>query len=258
MNRRLLVLLSGAAVCLAAEPLEKFDFAGRMAALHVPGASVAIIDGYRIVWAHGYGVMEFGSSNQVTPDTRFQAASISKPVAALAALKLVEEGKLSLDEDVNRKLKSWKVPENEFTREEKVTLRRLLSHSAGLTVHGFPGYDVDEKLPAVPQILDGMKPANTAAVRVDITPGTKSRYSGGGITVMQLLMTDVTGRTFPELMQALVLARIGMQHSTYQQPLPDESAESAATGHRENGDKIHGRWHIYPEMAAAGLWTTPT
>ncbi len=259
MNRRLLVLLcASATLCPAAEPLENFDFSARMRALHIPGASVAIVDGYRVVWARGFGVMEAGSTAQGTPETRFQAASISKAVAAMAALKLVEEGKLTLDEDVNYRLKSWKVPQNEFTREEKVTLRRLLSHSAGLTVHGFPGYDTDDKLPSVPQILDGVKPANTAAVRVDIKPGTQSRYSGGGITVMQILMIDVTGRPFPEVMQALVLSRIGMQHSTYQQPLPQDLSAAAASGHRQNGDKIHGRWHVYPEMAAAGLWTTPS
>lgn len=258
MMRRFPAWLAAAAVCACAAPLDKFDFAGRMRAQHVPGVSIAIIDGYRIVWAHGYGFVEAGSSQPVTPETRFQAASISKPVAAMAALKLVEEGKLSLDEDVNGKLKSWKIPENEFTREEKVTLRRLLSHSAGLTVHGFPGYDVDDKLPTIPQVLDGLKQANTAPVRVDIKPGSKSRYSGGGITVMQLLMMDVTARQFPALMQALVLSRIGMTHSTYQQPPPEDWKASAATGHGENGEKIHGGWHVYPEMAAAGLWTTPS
>src|SRR6201987_4852087 len=97
-------------------------------------------------------------------------------------LALVQEGKLSLDEDVNQKLKSWKVPENEFTREQKVTLRRLMSHSAGLTVHGFPGYAVDEPIPTLTQIFNGEKPANTAPIRVDFVPGTKDRYSGGGIT----------------------------------------------------------------------------
>jgi CubicO group peptidase (beta-lactamase class C family) len=252
MNFRLVGLLAGVATaCLSADPLDKFDFAARMAALHVPGASIAIIDGYRIVWAKGFGA-------GITPETRFQAASISKPVAAMAALKLVEQGKLSLDEDVNVKLKSWKVPENEFTKQDKVTLRRLLSHSAGLTVHGFAGYDVSAPLPTLPQILDGAKPANSAPVRVDIKPGTVSRYSGGGITVMQLLMTDVTGTPFPQLMESMVLSKVGMRRSTYQQPLPDALKREAAVGHDQNGKAIQGDWHVYPEMAAAGLWTTPS
>jgi CubicO group peptidase (beta-lactamase class C family) len=252
MSFRLLPLLAGlvaAGVC--AEPLQKFDFAGRMGALHVPGVSVAVIDGYRIVWARGFGA-------GISPETRFQAASISKPVAAMAALKLVELGKLSLDEDVNAKLKSWKVPENEFAQREKVTLRRLLSHSAGLTVHGFAGYDVSDNLPTLVQVLDGLPPANSAAVRVDIKPGTESRYSGGGLTIMQLLMMDVTGTQFPQLMETTVLSKVGMLHSTYQQPLPETWKPSAAIGHDQQGKEIHGGWHIYPEMAAAGLWTTPS
>jgi CubicO group peptidase (beta-lactamase class C family) len=252
MNLRLLPLLGAlvaAGVC--AQPLEKFDFAGRMDALHVPGVSAAIIEGYRIVWARGFGA-------GISPETRFQAASISKPVAAMAALKLVEDGKLSLDEDVNARLKSWKVPENEFTQQEKVTLRRLLSHSAGLTVHGFAGYDASGKLPTLVQILDGLPPANSAAVRVDIKPGTESRYSGGGLTIMQLLMMDVTGTPFPQLMESVVLSKVGMAQSTYRQPLPDSWKPNVASGHDQEGKVIHGGWHIYPEMAAAGLWTTPS
>jgi CubicO group peptidase (beta-lactamase class C family) len=155
-------------------------------------------------------------------------------------------------------LKTWKVPENEFTKEKKVTLRGLLSHSAGMTVHGFPGYAVDAPTPTLVQILNGEKPANTAAIRVDIEPGSRWRYSGGGYTVMQLLLMDVTGKSFPELTRELVFAPAGMRQSTYENPLPKSLESSAATAHRPSGDKVKGRWHIYPEMAAAGLWTTPS
>ncbi|HZS08089.1 MAG TPA: serine hydrolase [Blastocatellia bacterium] len=230
----------------------------RMAQLKVPGVSVAVINDGKIEWAKGYGVVEAGGTQPVTVETMFQAASISKPVATMAALRLVEEGRLSLDEDVNQRLKSWKVPDNEFTKEKKVTLRRLASHSAGLTVPGFPGYAVDKEIPTAVQILDGEKPANTAPVRVDIPVGSKWRYSGGGITVMQLLMTDVTGKSFPDLMRELVLSKIGMTHSTYQQPLPKEMTGKAAVAHRLDGTPVIGKWHVYPEMAAAGLWTTPS
>jgi hypothetical protein len=179
-------------------------------------------------------------------------------VAALAALHLSQYVNYTLDENVNDKLKSWKVPESEHTRTEKVTLRRLMSHSAGMTVHGFPGYDVEEPLPTLVQILDGEKPANTAPVRVDIVPGTKTRYSGGGVTVEQLLLMDVTGKAFPDLVRETVLERIGMTDSSYAQPLPPAWAERTATGTRADGQTVHGRWHVYPEMAAAGLWTTAT
>jgi len=229
-----------------------------MALYNVPGLSIAIVDGYRITEARAYGVTDAASRTPVTTRTLFQAGSISKPVAAAAALYLVEHGLLALDDDVNVKLKSWKVPENEYTRAEKVTLRRLMSHSAGLTVHGFPGYDVDEPLPTLVQVLDGEKPANTPPVRVDIVPGTKTRYSGGGVTVEQLLLMDVTGKPFPELMRETVLEKIGMNDSSYAQPLPPDWAERTATGTRADGTPVHGRWHVYPEMAAAGLWTTPT
>ena len=223
-----------------------------------PAMSIAVIDHYKVVDVKAYGVVGAGSNIPVTTRTLFQAGSISKPVAATAALHLVEQSKLSLDEDVNQKLKTWKVPENEFTKTEKVTLRRLMSHSAGLTVHGFPGYDVDAPLPNIVQVLNGEKPANTAPIRVDVVPGTIARYSGGGITIEQLMMTDVTGKAFPDLMRETVLDKIGMNDSSYEQPLPTARAAMTAGGTNIDGKGVHGKWHIYPEMAAAGLWTTPT
>lgn len=232
--------------------------ADRMKHYKVPGVSVAVVNDGKIEWAKGYGMTEAGGASPVTAETMFQAASISKPVAAAGALALVEKGLLSLDEETNAKLKSWKVPDSDFTKEQKVTLRRLASHSAGLTVHGFRGYANDEAVPTTVQVLDGQKPANSAAVRVDILPSSRWRYSGGGITVMQLLMTDVTGKQFPALMRELVLDKIGMQNSTYEQPLPADKGARVATGHRSNGEMVKGKWHTYPEMAAAGLWTTPT
>lgn len=232
--------------------------ADRLKFYNVPGVSVAVINDGKLEWAKGFGVTEAGGSMPVTADTMFQAASISKPVAAMGMLTLVERGLLNLDEEANAKLKSWKVPDNDFTKEQKVTVRRLVSHSAGLTVHGFRGYAANEAVPTTVQVLDGQKPANSAPVRVDILPGSLWRYSGGGITVMQLLMTDVTGKPFPALMRELVLGQIGMKNSTYEQPLPAEYALRAASGHRSNGELIKGKWHTYPEMAAAGLWTTPS
>src|SRR5713226_8710577 len=236
----------------------RMDLSQLMKLYNVPGLSIAVIDDYKIVWAKGYGVTETGSRTPVTAETLFQAGSISKPVAATGALYLVEHGKLALDENVNEKLKTWKVPENKFTKNEKVTLRRLMSHTAGLTVHGFPGYDVNEPLPTLVQIFNGEKPANTAAIHVDILPGTKEVYSGGGVTIEQQLMMDVTGKAFPTLMRELVLDKLGMADSSYEQPLPPARAAMTASGTYADGRVVHGRWHIYSEMAAAGLWTTPT
>jgi CubicO group peptidase (beta-lactamase class C family) len=244
-------------VLIKGAPPATMTLAGRMQFYKVPGFSVAVINEGRVEWARGYGVKEAGKNDPVTTETMFQAGSISKPVAALAVMRLVQDGKLDLDEDVNRKLTSWRVPENEFTKEQKVTLRRLLSHSAGLTVHGFPGYAVDAPVPTVAQVLDGAKPANTEAVRVDTVPGTLWRYSGGGYTIMQQLLIDVAKKPFPEIMHQTVLAPLSLKHSTYEQPLPTSFVAMAATAHN-NGQPIKGRWHVYPEMAAAGLWTTPT
>ena len=235
--------------------------AARMRALNVPAVSVAVVDSGRIVWAKAYGVVDTSTrrpATPATPATRFQAASMSKPVGSMAALRLVEEGKLSLDADINAALKSWKLPANDFTNGTFVTLRMLLTHTGGLTVHGFPGYAAGAPVPTVPQILDGAPPANTPAVRVNAKPGSIWRYSGGGMTIAQLLMTDVTNESYPALVRRLVLAPARMTSSGYEQPLPDSVASLGALAYRANGTQVPGRWHTYPEMMAAGLWTTPS
>ena len=238
------------------QPQPKWNIVERMKHYKVPGVSIAMISGGKVAWARGYGVASNGKP--VDTETLFQAASISKPVTALMALRLVDEGTLSLDEDVNLKLRSWKVPENELTKTQKVTLRRLLNHSAGLTVRGFDGYAAGGPVPSLLDVLDGKKPANSEPIRVEAVPGTKWSYSGGGYVVVQQLVTDVTGESFPELMQEEVLGPLGMVHSTFRQPLPANLAADAAAGYDSDGAMIKGRWHTYPEMAPAGLWTTPS
>jgi CubicO group peptidase (beta-lactamase class C family) len=172
--------------------------ADRMVHYRVPGVSIAVIDNYQIEWSCGFGAIEAGSTKPVTSHTLFQAASISKSFSALGALLLVEQGKLSLDKDVNLRLRNWKVPDNRYTAGHPVTLRELLSHTAGTTVGGFPGYPRDAQLPTLIQILDGVPPANTPPVRVDKQPGGGWRYSGGGYEIVQLLIDDVSGEAFPE------------------------------------------------------------
>ena len=244
-------------VLIEGEPDPTMRLAERMHYYQIPGVSLAVINNGENEWARAYGVREKGSHLAVTTTTLFQAGSISKPVAAMAALVLVQQGKLGIDENVNNKLASWKVPENEFTKGQKVSLRGILSHTAGLTVRGFPGYGVNEEIPTLLQILDGIKPANTEPIRVDMLPNRQWRYSGGGYTAMQQLLIDVAGKPFPDILEEVVLRPIGMEHSTYQQPLPQGLAVSATSAHR-NGRKLEGKWHTYPEMAAAGLWTTPS
>jgi CubicO group peptidase (beta-lactamase class C family) len=246
------------AVVIKGQPPQSMTIADRMTHHKVPGVSVAFFDHGQILWTRTYGLADVAAKKPVTADTLFQAASISKPVSALAALRLVQDGKLTLDEDVNVKLKTWKVPDNAFTVKEKVTIRRIVSHNAGLTVHGFPGYASDEPIPTVVQILNGEKPANSDPIRVDVIPGTLWRYSGGGYVVLQTLMSDITGKPFPQIMSELVLKPAGMTHSTYEQPLPKNRQPEAATPYRADGQPVKGGAHTYPEMAPAGLWTTPS
>jgi CubicO group peptidase (beta-lactamase class C family) len=231
--------------------------ADRMKGLNVPGVSIAVIHEGKIEWARGFGVSSIGGS-PVTAESMFQAGSISKPLAAMAALRLVQQGKLSLDVDVNTLLTSWKLPIDPVAAGKPVTLRELLAHTAGITVHGFPGYASTAAVPTLVQVLNGEKPANTPAIRSETVPGDKWNYSGGGYTIMQQTLIDVTKEPFAKLLHDTVLAPIGMTHSTYEQPLPKEFQRFAATPYNGDGKPVEGGAHTYPEMAAAGLWTTPT
>ena len=251
-------LLPTIGIVVKGRPLPSATLLERMAAYRVPGVSIAVINNFEIEWAGAFGVKQSDGEDPVTTKTLFQAASISKPVAAAAALHFADRGEFDLDVDVNQLLKKWHIPENEFTLEKKVTLAGILSHTAGLTVHGFPGYNQKSDRPTLVQILNGEKPANTAAIRVDKQPGSSWRYSGGGYTVMQQMLIDLRNQSFPQILREVVLDPLGMSDSTYEQPLQVERASQAASAHYGSGKTIPGKWHTYPEMAAAGLWTTPS
>lgn len=243
------------AVSIKGQPPLKRTLADEMKALNVPGVSIAVVRGGKMEWARGFGVTRQGGS-PVTADTLFQAGSVSKPIAAMAALRLVQDGRLSLDTNVNQTLKSWKLPANAFTTTTPVTLRALLSHTAGTTVHGFPGYAAGAQVPTLPQVLDGAKPTNTSPVVVDKPVGSEYRYSGGGYSIAQQMMIDATGQAFPDLVRARVFDPIGMSRSTEDQPLDAARRAAVAWPHDASGASIKGGPHTYPEMAAAGLWTT--
>jgi CubicO group peptidase (beta-lactamase class C family) len=241
------------AAVIKGQPIPRMTLAERMKYYNVPEVSVAFFENGRVAWARGYGLADSTTNKAVTPDTLFQAASISKSVTAFAALRLVQQGKLSLDEDVNLKLVSWKIPDNEFTKNEKVTLRRLLSHTAGLTVPSVGGYREGEQMPTTVQVLNGENTSNEP-VRVVSTPGKGFRYSGGGYVVIQQLLMDVTRKSFPVLMQDLVFGPLEMTHSTFEAPLPKPLWPLAAQPY----DGAHNGWYFYSAMAPAGLWTTPS
>jgi CubicO group peptidase (beta-lactamase class C family) len=223
----------------------------------VPGVSIAVIKDYQIHWTKAYGLADVTAKSPVTQATIFQAASISKPVTAFAVMRLVDAGNLQLDEDVNRYLKSWKVPDNEFTRGRPVALRALLSHTSGTGDGLFPGYHPSSERPTLVQILNGERPSNVGRVFWERPPFTAFKYSGGGTVIVQLLLTDALGQPFHEIMRELVLDPIGMTSSTYEQPLPPQRDTNAARAHDGRGRAMDAKWHVYPEQAPAGLWTTP-
>ncbi len=241
-------------VVVAGVPDTAFLLSERMERYRVPGVSLTVIDEGRIAWSGAYGVREAGRPGTVTESTLFQAGSISKAVAAVTALRLVDRGLLALDDDVNRTLRSWRVPPDSLTRQRPVTLRGLLSHSAGFNVPSFRGYQRETALPTLIQILSGTAPSNTPAARVEVEPGTEWRYSGAGTEVVRQLVEDGTGRGYAEVAAKEVLAPAGMRLSSFSQR-PDTLGREVATGH-SGGTPVAGRWFLHPELAAAGMWST--
>ncbi len=235
---------------------EKWTLEQRMARYGVPAVSIAVIHDGRIQWTRAYGAAVTGRNQTVSGQTLFQAASISKALTAFATLRVADQGLVALDTPVNRYLRSWRLPESDAGSSDSVTLARLLAHMAGLNVPGFPGYVAGAAIPTLTQILDGAAPANTPPIRIVQPPGSTWAYSGGGYLALQQVLQDVTGQEFPRLMDSLVLTPLGMQHSTFQQPLPANLEARVAVGHGVGGEALPSQWYVYPELAAAGLWTT--
>lgn len=236
------------------QPAMRFSIEERLKALEIPGVTIAVIRDYKVEWAKGYGWADKEQKRPVTTETLFQAASISKSLNGVAILKLVQDGKLKLDEDINTYLKTWHPDSSKGT----ITLAHLLSHTAGLTVHGFPGYETTDKLPTTEQILMGQKPANTSEVKPFAAPGEKMQYSGGGTTVSQLILTTITGEPYEQYLQREVLNPMGMTQSFFNQPPPAGKASLLATAYENDGSRVKGTYHVYPEQGAAGLWTNPS
>ena len=224
----------------------------RMAHYKTPGVSIAVINDGKIEWARGFGVTEAGGSQAVDADTLFQAASISKTLDASAVMLLSQSGLINIDHEANSYLRSWKIPDNEFTAAQKVTVRQLLSHTGGISVDGFGGYQAGQPVPTLLQLLDGISPANNDPIRVEAVPGSQWSYSGGGSEILHLLVQDVTGISYRQYLQDEIFSLLNMSSSDY----PETPASPAASGHDLSGSVIPGKWNIYPELGAAGLWTT--
>ena len=236
----------------------QYELAERMSFYKVNGLSIAVIHNYQLEWARGYGLADLSEHRPVTTQTLFQAASISKSLNAVGILKLVQEGRLSLNDDINRYFKTFRFTTDSIANYKKITIGNLLSHTAGLTVHGFSGYEAGDSIPTIVQVLRGQRPANNEPVRSQYAPGLKVEYSGGGIAISQLIVDDVTHEAYDRYQWNNVLEPLGMVRSFYTQPPPENKIPILATGYRVDGREIKGKFHIYPEMAAAGLWTNPT
>ena len=229
-----------------------------MQALGVPGLGIAVIEDYRVVWVQGFGVTTPGPQGlPVAPDTRFQAASIAKPVTALAVMRQVGQGKLALDADINAALTTWTLPAGDAQAGKPVTLRQLLAHTGGVTPGGFAGYARDVPVPTLVQVLDGAPPATNAPARVVAAPDAGVAYSGLGYSLIQQALQDRLGQDFETLMQANVLQPLGMRDSSFRQDVDDALQARVARGHLGVGAPVPGGWHVHPELAAAGLWSTP-
>jgi CubicO group peptidase (beta-lactamase class C family) len=228
----------------------------RLSHYKVPGAGLAVIDGDRVAWAAGYGIAEQGRTAPVTRRTLFQFASLGKSLTAILALRLVREGKLGLDEDVNASLRSWRLPDSPLTEGRPVTLRALLSHTAGISTPGFEPYAAGEPLPSLLDDLNGRPPSRTPPVRVEARPGSRWDYSGGGYEIVRQLIEDVTARPFPELMRRKVLLPLAMTETFYEQPLAAAHFSRAASGHLADGSPMPGHWGVVPQLGAGGGWST--
>lgn len=235
-----------------------YSVAERMAYYDVPGLSFALINDGELEWAAGYGVKDAGSREPVTTETLFQAASIAKAGVAVAAIRMRDAGLIDLDADIQTFLREFTVPEGAQTESNPVTFRNLLSHTAGITPGGYLGYERGEPYPTDLQIVRGLPPANSPRALVTTAPGTAVLYSGGGYTLVELALQDLTGESMEDVMDEWLLSPVGMDHSTYAQPLPPELEDQAALGHSADGSVVSGGWRVHPEQAAAGLWSTPS
>lgn len=253
--------LTASVITFDTSSVQKANIYDRMKHYKVNGLSIAIIDNGKLQWSKVYGVADADSKEALTKETLFQVASIGKMITALAALHLVKEGKVSLDEDVNEKLTSWKIPESKFTKKEKVTLRRLLHHSAGFTDdYGFAGYNPYDSLPSLLHILNARPPANNSkALAVNYVPGTQVRYSGGSYLIVQQLIEDITRTSFAKYVEEEIFQKLDMKQSTYNFYPDKTEGFKIARGHYDDGSiDPNKKYHVYPEQAAAGFWSTPS
>jgi CubicO group peptidase (beta-lactamase class C family) len=228
------------------DSVNTYNLQERMKYFQVRGLSIAVVHDYKIEWARGYGIADSAMQKPVTVQTLFQAGSISKSLNALGVLKLVQDKKIDLFTDINTYLQTWKFPYDTVSKGKKITIANLLSHTAGLSIHGFPGYDRNDTIPSLPQVLDGKLPANTKPVRSEFEPGLRFQYSGGGTAISQLIVQDVTHQPYDVYMWDNVLQPLDMTMSSYSQPPAKDKEKFLATGYRDDGKEVETKFHVYP------------
>jgi CubicO group peptidase (beta-lactamase class C family) len=224
------------------------------------GVSVALINNYEVAWAKGFGVTETGTKDSITTQTIFQAASISKPVTALAIMKKVHEGKISLNENIDDQLTSWHIPKNNYTNSSAVTVKHLLSHTGGVanSFYYIPGYKEEDRLPNIVECLKGMKPAQNDPVKIIAIPGTQFSYSNCGYWILEALLDDLEGKEFERIMTDEILLPIGMVSSTFESVPSSLQFKSIAAGHLDKNKFIEGKYYRVRPQSSGGLWSTPT
>jgi len=239
------------------EKLNTYSIEERLRHHKVPGFSIAVINEGKIDWASGYGVISNTDATQVSTDTRFQAASIAKPVTAYAVMRMHQAGNLNIDEDIQKYLADYTLPEGKQDNANPVTFYNLLAHTSGMTSGGYLGYTQDAEIPTDKQTLTGAAPATTKPARVEIKPGTKVQYSGAGYTLTEMALESIHKNAFDHIMVDWALKDLQMRNSSYKQPNFQAATKIRARGHHSDGAMIEGGWRIHPEQAAAGLWSTP-
>ncbi len=246
------------AVFIKGQKPEKLSLEERMQFYKVPGLSLVVIDKKGIEWSKAYGVADVQTHELVTPDLPFQGGAFGQSIAAAVALHLVEKGTLDLDADVAAYLRTWMFPPPAPGSKNKITLRQLLTHSAGLSDRIFEGYSAQETFPSLPEVLNGEEPAKNAPVWTDFKPGSRARASESGYIVLEQILSDVENKSFSAIAKEIVFSPLGMTNSTFEDLRPSGGPAKTASGHLRDGRLIEGGWHHYPGAAAKGLWTTPT
>lgn len=236
------------------------DIRERMEHYHITGLSLVAIEKGKTSTTDHFGVLETGTNKKINEHSIFNACSISKFLTSILVMKLVEQGIVELDEDVNKKLVSWKVPDNPFTKYKKVTLRNLLCHQSGIVdpKGSFKPVESFKEMPSMIEILNGKTTYCPTPIEVTVEPESEFHYSDAGFCLIQLVIEDITQKPFSHLMDTFIFKPLDMTSSTFSTSLSTSHMNNLACGHEQYGDLIPGKYSIYPYLAACGIWTTPS